>query len=49
MFVDEDVYKAYSIDEFIEHHGVKGQKWGIRHPKLKALETFVGNHKKLVI
>ena len=49
MLVDEDVYKAYSVDDFIKHHGVKGQKWGIRHPKLKALETFVGNHKKLVI
>lgn len=33
MIVDENVYSAYKITEFIEHHGTKGQKWGIRNPK----------------
>lgn len=23
------------VDDFLEHHGVKGQKWGIRNPKTK--------------
>jgi hypothetical protein len=29
MMIDEEVYDS------LEHHGVKGQKWGIRHPKAK--------------
>lgn len=24
---------TFSIDEFLEHHGVKGQKWGVRNDK----------------
>lgn len=31
MLVDEDVYVAYFINDCLEHHGVKGQKWGIRN------------------
>ena len=29
---------AHSMDvgEFLEHHGVKGQKWGIRHPRSES-------------
>lgn len=25
------------VDDFLEHHGVKGQKWGIRNKRNKAL------------
>ena len=43
MLVDKDVYLAYEIVNFLEHHGVKGQKWGIRHPRLKTLEFWNNN------
>jgi len=26
-----------NTEDFLEHHGIKGQKWGIRHDPLKAL------------
>ena len=28
------------VDEFLEHHGVKGQKWGIRHDPAKPAHQF---------
>jgi hypothetical protein len=33
MFVDEEVYLDYEIDDFLEHYGVKGMHWGIRNEK----------------
>lgn len=33
MFIDEDVYNNLKIEEFLDHHGIKGQKWGIRNNK----------------
>lgn len=28
------------VDAFLEHHGIKGQKWGIRNKKQKAPKTL---------
>lgn len=37
MILDEEVYLEYNVNAFLEHHGVKGMKWGIRHdPERKA-------------
>lgn len=33
MLVHEEVYLAYKIDTFLEQHGTKGQKWGIRNAR----------------
>jgi hypothetical protein len=33
MIIEEEVYFQHDVDEisdFLDHHGVKGQKWGIR-------------------
>lgn len=34
------------IDAFLEHHGVKGQKWGIRHKPVRTL-TPSEDHRRL--
>lgn len=31
MIIDEATYLDYEIDDFLEHHGVKGMHWGIRN------------------
>ena len=40
------------VDEFLEHHGVKGQKWGVRRARTKttpsADHTQATAHKKTV-
>lgn len=41
MIVDEDVHSAYKVTEFLDHHGVKGQKWGIRNDRT----TKSGNYR----
>jgi hypothetical protein len=42
MIISEEVYFDQGIDEisdFLDHHGVRGQKWGIR--KQRRAENFV--------
>lgn len=39
MIVDEEV------QSFLEHHGVKGQKWGVRN-KFNKTKSFIKKHKK---
>lgn len=38
------------VKDFLEHHGIKGQKWGIRNKSLKiktkAISTFESKKKK---
>ena len=36
MIVDKEVYLAYEAEDFLGHHGVKGQKWGIRNKITKG-------------
>ena len=37
MIVDEEVYLDHELKDFFEHHGIKGQKWGVR--KYRRMET----------
>lgn len=37
MIIDEEVYLVHEIENFLDHHGVKGMHWGIRNDdKLKG-------------
>jgi hypothetical protein len=48
MIISEEVYLGQGIDEiadFLEHHGVKGQKWGIRNKRRTNLHIKVGQGK----
>ena len=40
---------SVTVEDFLEHHGVKGQKWGIRNLKqdYQNLKTKVNKNKKL--
>ena len=38
MLIDEEVYLDYEAQDFFEHHGIKGQKWGIRN-KIKKYRS----------
>ena len=38
MLIDEEVYLVYEEEDFFEHHGIKGQKWGIR--KQRRMENL---------
>lgn len=53
MIIDEEVYQEKSLEfdtmDFLEHHGVKGQKWGIRKwlsDRKKAHTQKYGSNKK---
>lgn len=42
------------LDDFLEHFGVKGQKWGVRHDRSKLgssgrVKRFVKEHKKILV
>jgi hypothetical protein len=37
MIIEEEVYLAH--EEFLDHHGVKGQKWGIRNKVVKGTKA----------
>lgn len=47
MIIEQDV-----VDSFLDHHGIKGQKWGIRNTtktvsrKTKKAAAFVSRHKE---
>jgi hypothetical protein len=57
MFIDEDIYLEHSdnnviidqdVDDFLEHYGVKGMKWGVRNER-RAIRKASGQElKKLV-
>ncbi len=34
------------VDQFLEHHGVKGQKWGIRNKKQRVVSNKEKTHFK---
>lgn len=48
MIIDE----RDNVKDFLEHHGVKGQKWGIRNTgrtvkrRAKKAAAFIGRHKE---
>ena len=59
MIISEEVYFEHDLDEisdFLEHHGIKGQKWGIRNKITKGTRAvgrgarktgnFVKKHRK---
>ena len=37
MIIEEEVYLAH--EEFLDHHGVKGQKWGVRNKVVKGTKA----------
>lgn len=43
MFLEHQGLSDATIDDFFEHHGVKGQKWGVRKQKIRA---FGQRHEK---
>lgn len=43
LFLEHQGLSDEAIDDFFEHHGVKGQKWGVRKAKIKQ---FASEHKK---
>ena len=46
MIIDEEVYLAYEAEDFLGHHGVKGQKWGIRNKAVTVGKTIGRGAKK---
>jgi hypothetical protein len=52
MIIDAEVYIDHEVEDFLDHHGVKGQKWGIRNDikkvssGIKKASKFVGRHPK---
>jgi hypothetical protein len=58
MMTDEEIYEIgmmleekglshSEIDYFLEHHGVKGQKWGVRKSR-KEMVAFAKNSREIV-
>jgi hypothetical protein len=47
MLIDEEVYLAYEAEDFLDHHGVKGQKWGIRNKASRAVKATGRGIKKV--
>ncbi len=54
MIIDEDFYLEHAdnkkitvqeVDEFLEHWGVKGMKWGIRNQKFNTSDNSSRNRK----
>ena len=39
MNIDEEVYLDLAREQFLEHYGVKGMKWGIRNEVVKGPRT----------
>lgn len=39
LITEEGYFVDYEVQEFIDHHGVKGQKWGIRNKR--RTENFI--------
>lgn len=46
MIIEEEVYLAYEAEDFLNHHGVKGQKWGIRNKAVTVGKTIGRGTKK---
>lgn len=49
MNIDEEAYLSIVTDEFLEHHGVKGMKWGIRNEIVKGPRTSYTKGKKRAV
>jgi hypothetical protein len=37
MIIDEELYFGYEIEDFLEHYGIRGMKWGIRNEKVRTV------------
>lgn len=56
MFITEEAYMDQEIDDFLEHYGIKGMKWGIRNSykktgvsRFRSAQTDINNRSLLYL
>jgi len=49
MIVDEASYLELATDQFLNHHGVKGMKWGVRNEVVKGPRSSYTKGKKRAV